>query len=477
MKLKESNSSESNYRQLIENSLQGIVIIRDFKIVYANPAFARITGYSVNELLTFTPQQVIELAHPDDREKLWRNFRKRMSGLDVSPHYQFKGLSKQGKTKILELYANRIEYDGKPAIQGFILDITEQAAAQEIIKQRTRLIETILNNIPLGIVVTEIESGNSNLMNKEFLEIFEWQKNNLPNVKYFFSKVFTDPELRKSLTSKIKTDIKEKKPENMFWDNVEINSKTGEKKFLSIKNIPLYDQNLFILTVQDITERIKTEKELQNSLREKEILLREIHHRVKNNLQTITSLLDLQADSIIDTVNREAFKSSQTRIRSMALIHERLYKSENLERIKAREYIHHLIEYLEGTYQTRDINIEIKTDVENLFLNLDTAIPCGLIINELVSNCMKYAFKDKEHGKVLVTLQKQGTENLILQVTDDGIGIPADVTPVNSPSLGLQLVSLLSKQINGKLRIDRTGGTSISVSFPVQSGIEKIDRN
>jgi PAS domain S-box-containing protein len=477
MKLKESNISEHNYREFIENSLQGIVIIQNLKIVYANPAFACITDYTVDELLSFTTQQVMELAHPEDREKLWRDFRKRISGLDVSPHYQFKVISKHGKTKILELYANRIEYDGKPAIQGFVLDISEQVAAQEIINQRTKFIETILNNIPMGIVVNEIETGNSNLMNKEFREIFEWQGDNLPNAKYFFSRVFSDPELRKSLTARIRSDIREKKPENMFWDNVEIYSRTGEKKFLSIKNIPLYDQKLLILTVQDISERIKTERKLQNSLKEKEILLREIHHRVKNNLQTITSLLDLQAASIKDKESRKAFKSSQSRIRSMALIHERLYKSENLERIKAREYIQHLIEYLEGTYQTSDTNIEIKTKIENLFLNLDTAIPCGLIINELVSNCMKYAFKTNNRGKVLVTLEKQGTKTLVLEVTDDGIGIPVDVTPVNSPSLGLQLVNLLTDQINGKLKIDRTGGTSISVSFPLQSGTEKIDKN
>ncbi|MBT8382740.1 MAG: PAS domain S-box protein [Ignavibacteria bacterium] len=347
MKQIESSNSGNKYRKLIENSLQRIVIIQDFQIMYANPAFARITGYSIDELLSFTPQQVMELAHPDDRETIWANFRKRMAGTDVSPHYQFKALSKAGKTKVLELYANKIEYNGKPAIQGFILDITE---------------------------------------------------------------------------------------------------------------------------------RIKTEIEIQNSLREKEILLREVHHRVKNNLQTITSLLDLQAESIKDEGSRKAFKSSQSRIRSMALIHEGLYKSENLERIKAQEHIQHLIEYLRGTYQTNDANIEIKTNVENLYLNLDTAIPCGLIINELVSNSMKYAFRVIQRGVVIITLQKLGTENLTLKVADNGTGIPNDVTLASTKSLGLQLVNFLTEQLNGKLKIDRTDGTAISVSFPVQPGIEEVDK-
>ena len=475
MKLKKSNISEHNLNELIENSLQGIVIIQDFRIVYANPAFARITGYSIDDLLSFSPRKVLELAHPDDREKLLGNFRKRIAGLNVSPHYQFKGLSRQGKTKILELYSNKIDYNGKPAIQGIILDITEQVAAQEIINQRTKLIETILNNIPMGIIVNDIETGDSTLMNKEFREIFGWREGKPLNAKNFFNKIFTDPELRKNLSSKIKADLKEKKPENMFWDSIEINSRNGEKKYLSIKNIPLYDQKLMILTVQDISERIKTETELQNSLREKEILLREIHHRVKNNMQTITSLLDLQAESISDPKSKKALKSSQSRIRSMALIHERLYKSEHLARIKAREYIKGLIEYLEGTYQTSDTNIEIKTNVENLFLNLDTAIPCGLIINELVSNCMKYAFTENFSGRVLVKLCKLGDENILLQVKDNGTGIPENINPLNSPSLGLQLVSLLTKQINGQLKIETMKGTNISISFPVKSGIEEIE--
>ena len=295
MKLKENSNSENNYRELVENSLQGIVIIQDFKIVYANPAFERITGFSIDELLSFTPQQVTELAHPDYRETIWLNFRKRMAGLDISPHYQFQGLDKDGKTKILELYANKIEYNGKPAIQGLILDITEQVEAQETIKARTKLFETILDNIPMGIVVNEIETGKSDLINKEFREIFNWQEQKLPDVKKFFRKVFTDPEIGKSFFSKIKSEIKEKKPENMFWDNVEINSSNGEKKFLTIKNIPLYDQKLMILTVQDITERIKTENEIQNSLREKEILLREIHHRVKNNTKPMFPLLNIRS--------------------------------------------------------------------------------------------------------------------------------------------------------------------------------------
>ena len=470
----ELKKSEHKYRQLIENSLQAIVIIQDFRIVYTNNSFSRITGYTIDELLSFTTKETMNFVHPDDQEMVWGNLRKRLTGLDIPPNYQFKGISKDGSTKILDLYASKTEFEGKPAIQGFILDITDQVEAQKSINERTKFIETILNNLPLGIAVNEISSGKSTFINKEFQEIYGWPEEEIPNVKTLLNKAYPNVELRKNISSKITADIKGKKPENLFWDNIEIKSKTGEKKYVSAKNIPLYDQNLIISTVQDITERIKADKQIQNSLEEKEILLREIHHRVKNNLQTISSLLDLQAESIKDPAALEAFRSSQSRIRSMALIHERLYKSEDLSRIKAQEYIKNLTDYLEATYDSLAGNIKLKTDVQNILLNLDTAIPCGLIINELVSNSMKYAFPGEEAGTIEVSLLVSSTDSISLSVKDDGIGIPDDINIENSPSLGLQLVHLLVKQIYGTFKMVRENGTRVEIIFPKPAVFEEI---
>jgi len=466
--------SENKYKQLIEKSLQAIIIIQDSKIVYTNKSFSGISGYSIEELLSFTPNETVNLVHPDDQEMIWGNLRKRMDGLEIPPHYQFRGISKDGITKILDLYASDTEFEGKPAIQGFILDITDQVEAQKSIDKRTKFIETILNNLPLGIAVNEINSGKSTFINNEFQEISGWTKKEIPNLRKLFKKALNNPEQGKNISNKIRSDIKEKKPENLFWDCIELESKTGDKKYLSAKTIPLYDQNLIILTVQDITERIIADKQIQHSLKEKEILLREIHHRVKNNLQTISSLLDLQAESIKDSAALEAFRSSQSRIRSMALIHERLYKSENLSRIKAQEYIKNLIDYLEATYDSQAGNVKLKTNVQNIQLNLDAAIPCGIIINELVSNSMKYAFPGEGAGTIEVSLLVSSADSISLSVKDDGIGIPADITVKNSPSLGLQLVYLLAKQINGTLITERENGTKVELIFPKPSMFEEV---
>lgn len=465
------------YQQLVENSLQGVVVIQDLRIVYTNAAFSKITGYSIDELLSFIPPDTINLVHPDDRERVWGNLRRRLAGENIPQHYQFKGLSKDGQIKTLDLYAAKIEYNGKPAIQGLILDVSEIKKTQEKLEQRNKFIETILNNIPIGIAVNEIDTGLSNFMNDEFETIYGWTEKELKDLKQFYKKIIPDPEARKILSNKIKTDIKRKKPEDLFWDSVEISSKNGDKKYVLAKNIPLYDQNLMIHTVQDITEQIKAEMQIQHSLKEKEILLREIHHRVKNNLQTISSLLDLQSENIKDKNILNVFKSSQSRIRSMALIHERLYKSENLSRIKAREYINSLIDHLESTYIIKTESVKIHKDISNIYLNLDVAIPCGLIINELVSNSMKYAFPKNRAGSISVALKVHDEKHLTLIVEDTGIGIPSEINFKDLSSLGLQLVDLLCKQLSGNLSVNKSGGTSFKITFPSPTIVEEVNGN
>ena len=158
----------------------------------------------------------------------------------------------------------------------------------------------------------------------------------------------------------------------------------------------------------------------------------------------------------------------------MALIHERLYKSEDLSRIKAQEYLKNLTDYLETTYDSQAGNIILKTNVQNILLNLDTAIPCGLIINELVSNSMKYAFPGEESGTIEVSLLVSSADSISLSVEDDGIGITTNITIENSPSLGLQLVHLLVKQINGTLKTERENGTRVEIILPKPAVFEEI---
>jgi len=219
----------------------------------------------------------------------------------------------------------------------------------------------------------------------------------------------------------------------------------------------------------DVSDRKLAEIQVRESLQEKEVLLQEIHHRVKNNLQVISSLLDLQSQHIEEPATLELFRESCNRIRAMALVHETLYKFKDFAKIKFAEYIENLTSYLFAAYIKNVENINLELDIDEVTLKLDTAIPCGLIINELVSNALKYAFPNKSHGTIYITLHFDGDAHYTLTVRDDGIGLPPNLEIKNVNSLGLKLVEVLAKQLEGTLQVNSRFGTEFSLRFSERS--------
>jgi len=216
----------------------------------------------------------------------------------------------------------------------------------------------------------------------------------------------------------------------------------------------------------ELGERLRAEERIKTSLDEKEILLKEIHHRVKNNLQVISSLLDLQSLHVEDERAMEMFRDSQNRIESMGLIHERLYQSEDFAQIDFDEYIHELVVHLSHSYSVPSNKVTIETNVEKVALDIATAIPCGLIVNELVSNCLKYAFPASVEGRIEVGLKPGAGENShLLYVKDDGVGFPDGFDFRRTPSLGLKLVNALVKQLGGQIDLVPRRGTEFQISF------------
>lgn len=229
----------------------------------------------------------------------------------------------------------------------------------------------------------------------------------------------------------------------------------------SIQNATLYGA-----MQQEVVVRQRAEAEIKLSLQEKEVLLKEIHHRVKNNLQIITSLLNLQSAQLKDPEAIALFRESQSRVRSMALIHEKLYQSKDLARIDFDGYVRDLMVYLFRSYMANPEHIRTHISTNNMFLAIDTAIPCGLIISELVTNTIKYAFPDGKRGDLYISLEPQDDGHLILLVQDNGVGFPDDFNWRESESLGLQLVDTLSAQLHGKTVVSGKGGTMFKITFP-----------
>jgi PAS domain S-box-containing protein len=232
-----------------------------------------------------------------------------------------------------------------------------------------------------------------------------------------------------------------------------VKDETGQPSFLSG-------------TVQDITERKQMEEELRASLAEKEALLKEVHHRVKNNLQIISSLLSMQASSSQNEQVIHALDESKDRVRAMALIHEKLYQSKNLEYIQAEEYISELIDQLVSSFAGQMRNISLDLQVADLTLDINQAIPCGMIINELVSNALKYAFPEQRSGLVRICLGSH-EGNVRLVISDNGVGLPASVDVHHPETLGLELVSILSHQLKASLEVTRQPGTTFTITFNV----------
>jgi PAS domain S-box-containing protein len=219
-------------------------------------------------------------------------------------------------------------------------------------------------------------------------------------------------------------------------------------------------------TVRDITDRKRVEEKINSSLKEKEVLIREIYHRVKNNMQIVSSLLDHQTQYIKDKNVINIFTESQNRIASMALVHEKLYQSKDLAKIDFYDYINDLVANIFQSYAENSSKITLNMNIENIQLDIDFAIPCGLIINELVTNSLKYAFPEGRIGEIKIVFRKTDEDMLELMIGDNGIGLPAELDFRKTNSMGLHLVTILAEnQLHGEINLNRNGGIEFQIKF------------
>ncbi|PKL73174.1 MAG: diguanylate cyclase, partial [Methanobacteriales archaeon HGW-Methanobacteriales-2] len=262
--------------------------------------------------------------------------------------------------------------------------------------------------------------------------------------------------------------------ENKITFETTLMSKDGRKIPVEINThiFTLNQDKLSLSIARDITERKKMEEEIKVSLEEKEMLLREIHHRVKNNLMIISSLLNLQSRYITDKEVLDVFKDSQNRARSMALIHDRLYQSSHLKRINIGDYILTLASDLFRIYAIAQDRVELNFDLEDVMIDINTMIPLGLIVNELLSNCLKHAFPNDRSGRIDIAFQGEN-EHYQLTVADDGVGFPENLDYRNTKSLGLRLVNILTDQIDGKMELKQDKGTQFTIEFKEKKYVYK----
>jgi len=433
---------------------------------YISENIENLTGITVEKFLSDN-KLFTELIHPADASHLNKKIRNwRKMGAKAVLNSEFRIIKENGECVWIEDHMFKVKNDkGEEYISGIMIDITEKKKAYEKIQDSEIRLSTILSNLPRIVIY---QSGNGkNFISENISEMIGYAPEEILNEKYFFGNIIHPEDL-----PKVKNFLADWKKVNNRRDvlNMEYRLRKKDGDYIWIEdhmfevNPPNQGSYLSGILI-DMTERKMTEQKITQSLREKEILLKEIHHRVKNNLQVISSLLKLQSQYINDSQASNILLESQNRVRSMALVHQKLYQSEDFARVDFGDYVRQLTINLLNVYKLNNRYIKLNVKADDIFIGVDVAIPCGLIINELVSNSLKYAFNSHENGQIDITLNngKNGCYNIT--VKDNGIGFPSNLNFRDTKSLGLQLVNTLVNQIEGKIEMETYKGTSFTISF------------
>jgi len=454
--------SKEMYTTLVETSPDAVTITDlEGNITYVSLRTLEIHGYeSAEEMFG---KNVFSLIAPENQEEALVILKKTLEeGSERNKELIF--LKKNGTQFIGEINVSLVkDVKGSPkALIGITRDITERKKAEQELSDSERKFRSVVENANDAIYI--ITSDGFEYVNSAFERLTGFASEEVCGEAFNFWDIIHPGDVKmirdredarrkgKEVPSRYEFRIlaKDEKIKTVEPATVHIGKK-GEMKVMGI--------------LRDVSERKQAEDRVKTSLREKDVLLREIHHRVKNNMQIISSLLRLQSRMIEDGKLIEMFKESQNRIRSMALIHEKLYQTEDFSRINFAEYIRSLTVHLFHTYKVNPNIVRMNVEVRDIFLDINRAIPCGLIINELVSNSLKHAFPDNKKGEVCIRLLTNKQKKTKLTVSDNGIGLPKNVNLLEPETLGLQLVSDLVNQIVGTIKVTRTKGTSFHITF------------
>ena len=309
-----------------------------------------------------------------------------------------------------------------------------------------------------AVLVTDA-TGKIDWVNDAFLRM-------IGNPDEILGKNIIEINVYQNVLEEIEEAVREKKSK-VFESKIRLG--TDSETWISSTLTPIFDEknNLKELVFVDtnITASKVLENQIKSSLHDKDVLLKEIHHRVKNNLQIIISLLNLQSGFIKDEQTLKAVKDGQNRVRSMALVHEKFYQAEELTEINFTEYVEKLNQFLFQSYGDKSDRVKLIIEADKIAFDMDTAMPCGLLINEIVSNSLKYAFPGDREGEIKIELHKQGDQKITMNIADDGVGLPSNIDVEHAESLGLQLIHALTNQLEGELVVSQEKGTKFSVTF------------
>jgi PAS domain S-box-containing protein len=439
---------EEEYRLLVENQ-NDLIIKFDLKgiLLFVSTSFCDLFGKDKKEFLGKNFLEVVSQKNPDSTKSSF----KKLFEPPYSGFVEQEILTKNGLKYIS--WANKAVMDENNSITAFVgvgRDITLQKKVENDLIESESKYRAIFENTGTLTLIFEKDMTIS-LVNEEFEKFSLYSKAEIESKHSWLDFVAPADVERMAGYNRLQRINPDAIPKNY---EVRLINKQGTIKDFFATSDMIPSTNKGLISLMDITDRKIAENKIKDSLKEKELLLREIHHRVKNNLQIISTLLTLQSAKFSDEKIINMYRESQNRIQSIALIHEKLYHSQNISKINLQDYVQSMVSDLFYSFGTDEKFIDAELDVDDVSMGLETAIPCGLIINELVSNSLKYAFPD-DKGKIKVELHLLNGDEYLLKVSDDGVGLPADFEMENTETLGLQIVDNLVKQIEGKLEISK----------------------
>ncbi|MGD1809523.1 PAS domain S-box protein [Dapis sp. BLCC M126] len=439
----------------ISASSNGIVIVDarlpDLPTIFVNPAFEKITGYRAAEVIGHNCRFLQgEDCGQAGLLKLRKALKKGESCTMSLRNYRKDGTLFWNELSVSPIYD---EQDNLSHYIGIQTDITERVKAERSFKQQSVAMEAAID----GIAILDADEQYI-YANNSHLKLFGYQ-----DKEEILGKTWRDFYDRDEL-ERFEWEIWPILLRDGHWQGEAIAKRQDGSTFTEEISLTLIEGGGLVCVCRDITERKQAEELLKSSLQEKEMLLKEIHHRVKNNLLVVSSLLHWQNEYITDPQVSRIFQESQYRIHSMALIHEKLYNSHNLAEINFSEYLETLAQQLYYSFNIRTDRIKLKLELEPVSLNIETATPCGLIVSELIANVFEHAFPDNKKGEVYLSLKKE-QDRVMLSIQDNGIGLPSNFDISQTESMGLQLVDLLSQQIRADLKIISNNGTTFNLIF------------
>jgi PAS domain S-box-containing protein len=462
---RELRQQDARYRAVVEQQTELIARVQtDGKLSFVNDAFCRFVGRRRDEIVGLP---IFDVVHPQNAAQLDALLQDRSGGPVAEDDLRLQDADE--RTRWIHFSALAIA-DSPEAITEVQLvgrDITEQKSTRDELAENERRNRIVLEQTGQLVYDYDLKSGNIH-WSGAIQEVTGFTPAEFESVDAQGWEDRIHPEDRVAAIHELE---RVKATGDRYQMEYRFLQRNGSYAHMMDNGIFLQDSHgkahRMLGTMNDITTRKLAEEQITSSLKEKEVLLKEVHHRVKNNLQVISSLLNLQTSVLVDKHALAQLRESQDRIRSMALIHERLYQSENLALVNFGEYLRDLANSLFRSYGLG--RVRLKISIQPLNLGVNVAIPCGLIVNELLTNALKYAFPEGREGEVELSFAHTDAGSYMLTVRDDGIGFPAGLDFRRSPSLGLQLVNTLTMQIDGTIEMSRDPGTTFSITFPPES--------